>query len=470
MDGADLLDSLARVADIHGALARAHDPAAFLRAVGEALAPFGPAYVDLAYVHLGADGQPAEFEVVTSWAHGDVAASPIVGGRFPVSGFPIAQLMLRTRGEPRLLPELTAEPALAEVMLAVGRTVASAAILPLFSERQGTWQGVVGVYWTAPHAFDEVERAHLLVRMHLFAETLASKRTLRALREAYERNEALLRRTAATLRETEAKSAMLRVLLDNLPLGVAVVHGETGQRELINHRGAALLGDHAEDAAQIDASVGLVYAPGETTPLAPEALPHAVTLATGETQSTELELERTPGERALIEVTTSLLRYPGDPAPRVILIYQDITDARRRELERLRAQEALLAAQELALAERSTPLLPIREDVLVMPIIGSIDAARGRQIVETLVHLGGSARVRAAILDITGVRELDTAAASTLLGAAQALRLRGVRPIVTGIQPTVAATLVGLGVDLTGIEIRGTLQDAVAHASLAPGR
>jgi rsbT co-antagonist protein RsbR len=69
----------------------------------------------------------------------------------------------------------------------------------------------------------------------------------------------------------------------------------------------------------------------------------------------------------------------------------------------------------------------------------------------------------AAIVDITGVRELDTAAASTLVAAARALRLRGVQPVLTGIQPDVAATLVGLGVDLAGIATYGTLQDAVAR-------
>lgn len=466
--GADeILELTARLAEIHGGLTRAHDASAFLLAVAGALGPFAPDYIDLAYIDHGADGAPEIFEVVESWREGaGLVSSPLVGGRFPVADFAVAQMMLRSAQEPQVLPDIGSEPELAGVMSRVGRALTTAVVLPLFSERQGTWQGVVGVYWISRHDPGERERAMYVLLMRMFAETLASQRTQRALRDSLLRNEALLQHTEAALRDAEAQKATLRVLLDNLPLGVAVVNGRSGQRELVNHHGVRLLGEHGEAGAEIQATHAYVYRPGEATPMPPEQLPHTRTLATGETQKAELEFGHEAGQRSLLEVTTSLLRYPGDPEPRVILLYQDITAVRRRELERLRAQDALLTAQAHALVERSTPLLPIGEDVLVMPIIGTIDAERGRQILETLVHLGGAAHVRAAIIDITGVRELDTAAASTLVQAALALRLRGVRPIVTGIQPVVAATLAGLGVDLSVITIHGTLQSAIAAVGL----
>ena len=109
--------------------------------------------------------------------------------------------------------------------------------------------------------------------MRLFAETLASKRTLRALRESLKHNEELLGRTAATLQETEAQKATLRVILDNLPLGVAVVHGETGERELVNRRGLELLGDHGTAAQQITRTQSFAYAPGAATPIPPSGCP-----------------------------------------------------------------------------------------------------------------------------------------------------------------------------------------------------
>ncbi len=464
MGTTEIFERMARLTAVHDELARADDPQDFLRAMGAALAPLGVAYIDLAYLNVDASGAPDMVEIVASWEAGAPIDSALVGGCFAVADFAIGRLMLRTFDRPQFIADVKTEEGLAEMLSAVGRSVASAVLLPLYSAHQGGWQGIVGAYWTSPHEADAAEQALHGLLMRMFAASLASHRTGQALQASLRRNEALLERTEAALREAEAQQATLRVMLDNLPLGVAVVRGDTGERELVNRLGARMLGDHG-DSTQIAASQPFAYFPGETAPIAMERLPHVQTLMTGETTVAEIEFEFTAGKRSLFDVTTSLLRYPGDPAPRVIVLYQDITEARRQELERMRAQDELLKAQTVALAERSTPLIPVRDDVLVMPLIGTIDAERGRRIVETLVNLGGATHVRAAIIDITGVRDLDTGAAGTLIGAARALRLRGVRPIITGIQPDVAATLVNLGVDLVGITVCATLQAGVARAS-----
>jgi len=172
-------------------------------------------------------------------------------------------------------------------------------------------------------------------------------------------------------------------------------------------------------------------------------------------------MSRPDGSRSLFDITATPLRFEDDPVPRIVILYQDITATRAAQRERIAAQEKLLQAQALALAERSTPLIPIRRDVLVMPLVGSIDAERGRQILETLVHFGGASDIRAAIIDVTGAKNLDTAAAHVLISAACALRLRGVQPVITGIQQDAAMTLVQMGVDFSGILVRGTLQDGV---------
>jgi anti-anti-sigma regulatory factor len=130
----------------------------------------------------------------------------------------------------------------------------------------------------------------------------------------------------------------------------------------------------------------------------------------------------------------------------------------------LEAQSELLRVQEAALAERSTPLIPLRDDLLILPLVGTVDAGRGAQILETLVGLGGRVGVRVAIVDVTGVRRLDAAAATVLISAARALRLRGVSAVLTGIQPAAAMTLADLGLDLAGVTLCRTLQDGVALA------
>ncbi|MDC0721960.1 PAS domain-containing protein [Nannocystis bainbridge] len=138
----------------------------------------------------------------------------------------------------------------------------------------------------------------------------------------------------------------------------------------------------------------------------------------------------------------------------------DITDRKLQELE----QQRMIAAQREALRELSTPLLPIAAGVLAVPLVGAIDAERASQIVDNLLHGIGEHRAHTAILDITGIRVMDTEVARALVQAAGATRLVGARVVLTGISPEVAQTLVTLGVDLSGIATLATLADGIAFA------
>ena len=97
---------------------------------------------------------------------------------------------------------------------------------------------------------------------------------------------------------------------------------------------------------------------------------------------------------------------------------------------------------------------------------------RGHQVLDTVLAGASQSRARVAIIDITGVRTIDTQAAAVLTNAAQALRLLGVIPVLTGIKAEVAQTLVSLGIDLTGIVTRSTLQAGIQYAlhQLGKGR
>jgi anti-anti-sigma regulatory factor len=127
------------------------------------------------------------------------------------------------------------------------------------------------------------------------------------------------------------------------------------------------------------------------------------------------------------------------------------------------ASHRAVQALERALAERSTPLIPVSDDVLVLPIVGTIDTGRGRQLMDALLGLGGHRKIRAAIIDVTGVPTLDLDAARALSQAVQALRLRGVEAVLTGIRPEVAATIVALDLDFRGIAVRRTVQEALGQ-------
>jgi len=137
---------------------------------------------------------------------------------------------------------------------------------------------------------------------------------------------------------------------------------------------------------------------------------------------------------------------------------------RQAEEERLKLQDEIIRMQAATLEQLSTPLIPISDDILVMPLIGTIDSRRAQKMTETLLQGLVIHQARTAILDITGVPVVDIEVAQGLLRAAQAARLLGVRVVLTGIRPEVAQTLVGLGADLRGIVTSSTLQNGISAA------
>jgi anti-anti-sigma factor len=142
----------------------------------------------------------------------------------------------------------------------------------------------------------------------------------------------------------------------------------------------------------------------------------------------------------------------------------DITERKRIEAERLALHQQVIAAQQTTLRELSTPLLPIAEGVLAMPLVGTIDNARAREILETLLQGITAQRARTAILDVTGIRLMDAEVANALVNAARAARLLGARVVLTGISPAVAQTLVALGADLGDVTTLATLASGIAFA------
>ena len=114
--------------------------------------------------------------------------------------------------------------------------------------------------------------------------------------------------------------------------------------------------------------------------------------------------------------------------------------------------------------ELSTPLLQVRDRLLIVPLIGMIDASRARQLTEQLLRSIRDNRAKVVVIDITGVAVVDSAVANHLLQAVQAARLMGATAIVTGISAEIAQTLVRIGVDLSKLDTLGDLQEGIAEA------
>lgn len=145
-------------------------------------------------------------------------------------------------------------------------------------------------------------------------------------------------------------------------------------------------------------------------------------------------------------------------------ITERIRDEKRAADERADMQAQIIEAQQHALRELSTPLLPLSNNVVLMPIIGTIDSRRASQVMETLLQGVAEHNADIAIVDITGVQVVDTQVANAFIQAARAVQLLGAQVVITGIRPEVAQTLVQLGVDLEGMLSRGSLQAGVAYA------
>ncbi|AUX49003.1 serine/threonine protein kinase [Sorangium cellulosum] len=148
-------------------------------------------------------------------------------------------------------------------------------------------------------------------------------------------------------------------------------------------------------------------------------------------------------------------------------LLEELRERERAEQARAALQEEIIEVQRLRLSEMATPIIPITDRVLVMPLIGTMDAARAAQVLEATLAGVQRHNPSVVIIDITGLKHVDAGVADTLIRTASALRLLGAQAILTGMQPEVARALVQGGIDLRGIVTRSTLQSAVAHA-LAP--
>ena len=130
----------------------------------------------------------------------------------------------------------------------------------------------------------------------------------------------------------------------------------------------------------------------------------------------------------------------------------------------VRERERIIREQQEAIRELSTPVLQVRERLLILPIIGLIDPHRARQLTEQLLRGIRANRAKVVVIDITGVAAMDASVANHLVLTVESARLLGARVIVTGLSPEIAQTLVNIGVDLGKMNTVGDLQGGIEEA------
>lgn len=139
------------------------------------------------------------------------------------------------------------------------------------------------------------------------------------------------------------------------------------------------------------------------------------------------------------------------------LVFLDISLAMDSYLRTIRLQTE-------AIRELATPVLQVRQGLLISPIIGLIDTQRARQLTESILRSIREQRAKVVVIDITGVPLVDSKVANHLVQTVEAARLMGAMVILTGISPEIAQTLVVLGVNLSTVRTVGDLQGGLEEA------
>lgn len=274
--------------------------------------------------------------------------------------------------------------------------------------------------------------------------------------------EALQRRVAEleqALAQAQRERDIFKHVVDKAPAFISRLRPD-GSAIYANETCERLVGKSSEEMAGVNL-LPVLY-PGELMTAVEEYL--RIAASGGDVRDYELTIKSHTGELRTL-AWNSYHRFGADGAlEEVVSFGVDVTERKQAAAERQRLQDEVIAVQAATLAELSTPLIPISDKIVAMPLIGSIDSARAQRIIDALLAGIGDTRAGFAILDITGVALVDTQVADALLKAARAVRLLGADVVLTGIRPEVAQTFVNMGTNLEGVVTRGTLQSGIAFA------
>jgi anti-anti-sigma factor len=273
----------------------------------------------------------------------------------------------------------------------------------------------------------------------------------------------LKRRTVRQLAQLAENEIRLQSVLDNI-VDAVFTFDERGVIESFNLAAQHLFGYSSKEAVGRDIATLLVAE--KSPPLDLSALP---------IKGREVLGRDRDGAEFSVEIDVTEMSFQGKTL--FIGTARDIRERkrveeeqRRAQEERSRLQEELIVAQNNALEELSTPLIPVRSKILVMPLVGTIDTRRAASVIEVLLGGINQPRAHSAIIDVTGVPVIDTAVAAALIRAANAAQMLGARVVLTGIRPDVAQTLVATGSDLRGVVTCRTLEQGIDFAEAAEGQ
>jgi PAS domain S-box-containing protein len=260
-----------------------------------------------------------------------------------------------------------------------------------------------------------------------------------------------------TFTELEQNEARFRNIIESLPIGMHIFRLEPDGTLLFdgaNPAGGDIISSDVDEL--VGKPIEEAFPVLLSTEMPARYREAASAGAAWQTEEIHFDGERLRGDYAVYAFQTS----PGN----MVSAWIDVGERKRAEEERARLQQQVIDAQKRAIRDLSSPVIPVLEKIIVMPLIGSIDTSRARDITRALLSGITEHGARVAIIDITGVPIVDSGVADHLNKTIQAARLKGTYTIVTGISGPVAETIVDLGIDWSDIETVRDLQTGLLSA------
>ncbi|MGQ9887331.1 MAG: STAS domain-containing protein [Aggregatilineales bacterium] len=390
------------------------------------------------------DDKPEWAELVASRAF-DGTAAPPAAQRFHIPDFPMSQIVL---SDQILLIGDVDDPSVAETDRQLLKMSGAAAIASfMLRQRDGKIIASFTLKWAQPHPFTPQERILYDTLQALMTSAVVNLRQ-RAARESI-------------IQQSASELLQFRALADSALDGIAVSSASTLQIVYANRALCDMLG-YDYDSGEIIGVNGLSMWPEEAKPMMEqEVLPQLLQQGSWRGEAT---LQTRHGRRIIVDSTTFMIADESSQLTRIGTILRDVTEAKLAQQERETLQQQVIEAQRRTLADLSTPIIPVMDGIIVMPLVGSVDTARAREIMRALLRGISEYRARVAILDITGVPLVDSGVADHLNHTIQAARLKGAHTIVTGISDAVAETIVDLGIDWSRVETMSNLQSGLVAA------
>lgn len=430
-----------------------------LRALAQPALGVDAAEVSLAYIDLDDMGRPAYLDVVATIgphaAKGAFAAegaaqtdeSAVLGMRLRWKQHAPARLWEAHSDAPTYIADAKQDEDLNKAVKTHLARMGIRAEVAIPLRQAERWVGVILYDWREPHTFNDFERAIYDALPALATPVVENQRLV-------ERLEKIVEARTTELRENQF---LFQTFMDNFP-DLAFAKDLQGHFILSNR---AL--ERAFDAARGNLIGRTIYdfVPEETADGMWTA--ERRVLETGRPMEVEQIMpdNETPRIKWLVEFPL----YDADGKIYAVGgVATDITERKEAEAEQARLQQEALMAQQEALKELATPIIPVMDRIIVMPLVGHVDSLRARDIMRSLLAGITEHHAKVVILDVTGVSIIDTGIVNHLNKTIQAARLKGAHTIVTGLSDAVAETIVDLGIDWSDVETLSEMRTGLLAA------